>query len=143
MTTPHDLATALRGATEALAFLKAELDAETEADLARWTETLEAWEDNAHERRDHTMIMLFAMRYAMGRQSAGVGVTVDYIFRHLGDLADHQRERMAREIDEAEAEMNEKIERHGVSVTMATPLGSPIVDAPKWLDLRDALREGE
>jgi len=98
--------------------------------------------DAARERRDHALIVLFAMRYAMGRQSAGVGIVRDYIARHLDGLTENEREAMATEIDTAERLMLDRIDEGGVMVTMPTAIGSPIVDAPGWLDLRDLLRGG-
>lgn len=149
MTTPNDLAAALRGALDALAVLNIEagLDAETEAARAEWTETLESWEDErAVWDRDRADVMLCAVRYAMGRMTTMPKTVQRYIRAHMADWPQLERDRLATLIDQEE-ETTQRLIAAGVidanSVTAGSPLGNPVVDRPGWLSLRDALRGGE
>lgn len=149
MTTPNDLAVALRGALDALAVLNIDygLDAKTEADLARWRETLESYEaERAVWDRDRADVMLAAVRYAMGRSTYMPSTVQRYVRQHMGDWPQLERDRLAAVIDQ-EAQETQRLIDAGVidptSVTAGSPLGNPRIDRPGWLSLRDALRGGE
>ncbi len=80
-----------------------------------------------HETRkdlDQATIIMFAFRYALGRQSCAPSFVQDYIKDHVDCFTDYDLLQMANEILE-----QKRWHR----------LGDPTIDEPMWLEFREYL----
>lgn len=87
---------------------------------------------------DTQLIILSAVRYAMGRQTYIVSVTCDWVRHHWNIIDDRTRELIKRDINEAIAEHNRKGQNDGAPWTGR--LGMEM-DYKDWVKLSEWIGE--
>lgn len=80
--------------------------------------------------KDHGIICLCAMRYALGRQTYMPGLVQDYIRANIADIESRDITTMIRDINEADRITEHKMPNG--SILKNDGLGSTTIDRPGW-----------
>lgn len=84
------------------------------------------------------IIVICAVRYALGRKSYMPGLVQDFIMRHPEILTENDRDVIIRDIEEAD-EIRTYTMENGRTITVDS-LGDTKIDRPGWLKLKEWLK---